>query len=270
MSKGGSTQTVTQKSDPWKPAQQSLKDILGQGQQLYNQGSEYAPFSTVVPFSDQTLQGLQGIQDKASGPNAIADSSSSTLQSLLSGNPYLTGTANGDFLNSNPYLDQMFGNAAGQVRNQVNSNFSMSGRTDSGAHQDTLQRGLNDLATNIYGGNYAQERQNMLSAGSTIGSQQLQGLGQAGDINSLGYSDLSKLLGVGQAYEGQAGNQLQDLMNRWQYGQDQPWANLQRYQGLASGIGGAGGTQTQSTPSGGSDLASMLGSVASIASMIPW
>lgn len=268
MSKGGSTQTVTQKSDPWKPAQGALKDILSQAGQLYGQGSEYAPFSTVVPFSNQTLTALQGIENEATGPNDIASSASGSLRSLLGGNDYLKGTASGDFLNSNPYLDDMFSHAAGQVRDQVNSNFSLAGRSGpNDAHTRVLTEGLGDLATKIYGGNYATERQNMLNAGSTIGQQQLAGLGLSPSINDLNYSNWGKLMGVGQAYEGQAQNQLQDLLARWNYGQSQPWQNLAQYAQLASGIGGQGGIDTKTMPSGTSSTADALSGAAGLAGL---
>ena len=50
MSKGGSNTTTVQKSDPWKPAQQSLKDILGQGSQLWPR-SLFQPVATRHGFT---------------------------------------------------------------------------------------------------------------------------------------------------------------------------------------------------------------------------
>ena len=63
MSTGGgtTTQTTVQNTDPWKPAQPYLTDLMGQAQNLYNtssQNTDYAPFNTVAPFSDQTQQAL--------------------------------------------------------------------------------------------------------------------------------------------------------------------------------------------------------------------
>ena len=80
----------------------------------------------------------------------------------------LTDTAGGKFLNSNPYLDSMFASASRPVTDQIQSQFSSAGRYGSAANQDVLGRSLGELSSNIYGQNYARERQNQLSAGNAI------------------------------------------------------------------------------------------------------
>lgn len=268
MSKGGSTQTTVQKSDPWSAAQPALKNILGQAQSLYNQGGSYYPFSTVVPFSQQTIQGLQNIQDRAGQPNPIVGQSQSALSSLLSGNSNLQATANGDFLNNNPYLSGMFNAAKGDVIDAVNSQFSQANRTGSPAQYDYLTKQLGNLASNIYGQNYAQERQNQLSAASTLGQQSLSALGLSPTVNDLGYADASKLLGVGATYEQNAQQQLQDLMNRWDFSQNQPWQNIAKWAQVVNPIAGSGGAQTTTSPNNApSGLQQGIGSALAIASL---
>lgn len=267
MSKGSSTNTVTQKSDPWKPAQPYLQDLLGQASGQFQQGGQYAPFSTVVPFSNQTNQALGGLEDFANaGGTPGIQQSQNALGQLLNGNQQLQSTANGDYLNSNPYLDKMYQAASGPVMDQVNSYFSQGGRSGSDTQAGELTKQLGNLSANIYGQNYANERTNQLNAANTIGQQQLGGLTQAGNINQLAQSPLQTLLGVGQAYEGQAGNQLQDLLNRWNYGQQQPWQNLQQYAGLLGGIGGSGSSSSTTSPTG-SNLGNILGGAAGIGSL---
>lgn len=249
-----SDNVVEQKSEPWGPAQPVLKNILNQGQQLYNQGSSYYPFSTVVPQSQQTLSALQGIEGRA-GSNPVTAGAQGTLSSLLSGNnPTLQATARGDYLSpdSNPWLKQTFDAMSGDVQDAVNSQFSMASRTGSPAHAGELTRQLGRLGTQLYGDNYARERQNQLGAAGTIGQQQLSALGMAPSVNDLGYGDLSKLLGAGAAYEGQAGKTLQDAMSRWDFSQNQGWNNLSRLAQLVNPVAGQGGTQTSpnTAPSG--------------------
>lgn len=61
-------------------------------------------------------------------------------------------------MNSNPYLDATFNQAANAVQNRVSSEFAGSGRNlESSIPVQNDQ--LNQLATQIYGGNYANERQ---------------------------------------------------------------------------------------------------------------
>lgn len=70
----------------------------------------------------------------------------------------LKSTIQGDYLNSNPYLDKTFQMAANPVVANINSQFSKAGRYGSGAQAATLGTTLDNLSTQIYGGNYATER----------------------------------------------------------------------------------------------------------------
>lgn len=119
-------------------------------------------------------------------------------------NRYLNSTASGAFLNSNPYLDSTYDKAARSItRNYsqgvapgVASSFERAGRYGSGLYQnaqdqaqENYAQGLGDLATNIYGNNYANERQNMIGAAGTIGNayageRQLQ-QGAASDLGNI-------------------------------------------------------------------------------------
>ena len=72
-------------------------------------------------------------------------------------------TIQGDFLNSNPYLDQTFNRAADLTRTRLSSEFAGAGR-DIGASLPARSEELQTLASNIYGGNYQAERDRQLSA----------------------------------------------------------------------------------------------------------
>lgn len=231
------TQTTTQENAPWAPAQDALKGILGQAGNLYNRGSQYAPFSTVVPFSNQSEQALQGIEQRAQAGNPLYTQGQAALTGGLD---TLQRTASGEMLNSNPYLSDMFNAMSGDVTDAVNSQFSAYGRTGSPAHAGVMTKELGNLASQIWGQDYQRERQNQLSAAGQMPgyTSAIPGYQQAG------YNDLNALAGVGAAREGKAGETLQDLLNRWNFEQESPWQNLTRYAGLAQGIGGMGGTGT--------------------------
>ena len=93
-------------------------------------------------------------------------------------------TMQGNFLNNNPFLDQTFNRASDAVTRQwnqsvlpgVNSTFSLSGRTGSGAHQNAvnlaseqLGNTLSDLGNQVYGQNYQQERDRMMQSANALG-----------------------------------------------------------------------------------------------------
>lgn len=102
----------------------------------------------------------------------------------------LKATAGGNYLNGSPYLDAMYGNAASALKRQfsegvspgLDSGASRAGRYGSGMHKnvkdaagESFGRQLGELATSMYGGNYATERQNQLAAANSLGGQYLQG-----------------------------------------------------------------------------------------------
>ncbi len=147
-------------------------------------------------------------------------------------NSYLGATASGEMLNSNPYIDATFESAARPMMRSfsegvmpgIQGNFAKAGRYGSGAQAnaedqaiDQYGRALGDLATNIYGQNYAQERQNQMSAASTIGSAYSQErANQLGAISGLSGRDLTgeglRLSAAGaadSAWKAERGRELQ-------------------------------------------------------------
>lgn len=333
-------------STPWEGQAPFLTQGFEEASRLLQSGGPNPfPNATYVPFSDQTQQGLGLLESNAQQGNAITpavqDYVTGTLnspvtdhgagnyaQSVLGQSPAsfdqaaaqtagqpnllalgnLAETSSGQFLNSNPYLDGMFNEAASAVTRNFQesvapglaSTFSNAGRTGSVAHQqaaDAQQQQLGDtlsgLASNIYGQNYAQERQNQLGAANSINEQQLAASGQ--DISRLGLAsnlygqqigqqqnaaglgaslqgqqndaqrnaaalstvaadlgnfDANQLLTVGNAVENQAGNVLNDQINRFNHIEQQPYTNLQNYVSAINGLpAGQFGTTTTNDPS---------------------
>lgn len=72
--------------------------------------------------------------------------------------PEIASTINGDYLNSNPYLDQIYQHGAGLIGQNVDSRFESAGRYGSGSHASSLAEPLAGLYGNLYGNNYQQER----------------------------------------------------------------------------------------------------------------
>ena len=252
MSKGGggsTTSTQTQKNEPWGPAQPYLKGALSDTANWYSSpyGRNPYPGSTVVPFSPYTEQGLGMAANRAIQGSAVQQGA----------NQQLGKTINGDYLNSNPYLDQTFDLAAGKVRNQLDSQFNSHGTYGGSLHQGAMADNMGDLATKIYGGNYEQERQ-----------RQMQGMLFAPQMAEADYNDSQRLAQVGQSYEGQAGKNLQDSMNRYNFFQNAPYARLQQLSGLVNPTASLGGTSTgtASQPNNSNGFGQLLGTAATIAS----
>ena len=295
---GGGQQDSTTTSEPWSAAQPYIKDVYAQAQNLYNSGGpSYYPNATYTPFSPQTQMAMNlqenralfgSPYDEAAGGfamNALQGQSPFTqagMQSLWGsqlGMAGLSDTIQGKFLNSNPYLDNMFGAAAratntqynNQVMPGVNATFGSGGRTGSNAHQTALDmanqnynNSMSDMAANIYGNNYANERTNQLNAANqyaNLGQSLAQGYNALGntqfgqqytaanlgmDLGQQDYANIDRLAAVGQQVEGQGQKVLDDYMNRFNFYQNAPEQNLQRYMGFLSGTPGAN-AQTSAT-----------------------
>lgn len=223
--------TATTTQAPWSVQQPYLTYGFEQARNLYNTGGPtYFPQNTIAPLSTQTRQGINEYTRTAQQGTPVADSAQEQVNATLQG----------DYLNSNPYLDAMYNNAASAVtRNYqeavaptIAANFGLSGRTGSNmafanamdSSRDTLSRNLGGLASNIYGGAYENER-----------GRQMQAASMAPQTAGLNYFDANQLLQAGQLQDGWNQNRLNDQVNRWNFNQNRGWDNLSRYNSLIGG-----------------------------------
>jgi hypothetical protein len=230
MSTSSKPQTTTTTSEPPKYLlpylQQGAEGAAGQ----YNAGG-----TPVTPFSSQTEQALQMAQQRATSGSPVNQAAQD----------YTTKTLQGGFMGSNPYLDATFNRAALGTQNQLASQFGRSGR-NVGESQFLRGEQLNNLATNIYGGDYEAER-----------ARQQQLVPFAGQVANQDYQDIGQLANVGAQREGLAREYAAA-----------PGQNLDAY--LARLQGFPGGTVTGQTPMQRNVLGSAM-SGASMGSMFgPW
>lgn len=202
---------------------------------LYNRTNDIlSNGGNVGGFADSRIGDLS-----QAGPNTLAqfrgdvgDIISGQAQAMNPAMLPLMMTAGGGYLNANPYLDQTFSKAANDVTRSfqtavapgIDADMAGRGRYGSGLHvnrmgqaQESLGRTLGDLATGIYGNNYATERQNQLAAANSLGSLYQSGLGlrtsAAGTSAGQGTADASTRL----AATGQISNDMSgDLARRMQ------------------------------------------------------
>lgn len=231
--------TATSTTAPWGPQQPYLTYGFNRARNLYDTGGpQYYPGSTVAPLSTQTRAGIDQYTQTAQQGTPVAQSAQDQVNATLQG----------DYLNSNPYLDAMYNNAASAVtRNyseavapSIAANFGLSGRSGSNmafanamdTSRDTLSRNLGGMAANIYGGNYANERQN-----------QMQAAGMAPQTAGLNYFDANQLLQAGALRDDYLQRVRNDRVNRWNFDQERPYDALGRYQQMIQGT--YGGTSTQ-------------------------
>lgn len=242
-SSGGGT--TVQKSDPWSGQQPFLSFGFQQAQNQFNsQNPQYYQGSTVAPLSDTTNNALNLTEQRAMSGNPFASAAQNQLMR----------TANGEYLNANPYLDANFQAGTGAITDAYNNavrgqtaGFAGSGRQGSGMQafyqnqqNDTLAKNLNNLYGQTYYQNYQNERNNQLAA------TQL-----APQFAQMDYDNLNALSGVGSVRDNYAQNLLNADIDRWNYNQNLDANKLSQYMNLIQG--NYGGTSSTTTPKSGSN-----------------
>jgi hypothetical protein len=224
--KGSETTTSTQA--PWSAQQPYLDYMFNQAKNIYEGGGpQYYQDSQVSPFAPAQEQAMAGIENRARTGSTIN----------AANNQMMTDTLQGKYLDpaTNPYLTDTFNTAAAQTLAPIQSAFSDAGRYGSGINQQVQQRGLNELATNIYGGNYGAERGRQMTAAQI-----------APQIANQDYYDYDRLMGVGSQVQNQAQNVIADNVQRYNYNQNLPQQNLNAFQNYVGGT--YGNTKTDTKP----------------------
>lgn len=240
---GGSQSSET---EPWAPQQPYLRRGLREAEQnILDRPHQFFPNSTVVPFSPETEMSLAAQTGRAmtgSPLNALAQQD-------------VGRTLSGDYLNQNPYLDQLTDSITAAIRPGIDAQFAGGGRYGSGLHAESLGRGISrGLAQPLFGA-YESERNRMQQAA-----------GMAPQLAREDYYDIGQLGQVGLRREDLYGRQLQDQMQRFEFEQSEPNRRIAEYINLVSGP--YGGTQTaQDNPNTGGQVAGMAASTAAM--MIP-
>ena len=245
----------TEKSEvsPWATQVPYLEDVFaGAKNNFQNADRNYYSGETVAQYSPESQQGIDNLMNRATNGNPVNDANSDYAQSVL----------NGDWLNSNKHLDGMFDHAAGAVTRATNevynpatdSKFAGAGRYGSDLwlnsrdqNNDTMQRNLGGMASDIYGGNYANERSNM---------QQMSQL--APNIANQDYVDIGNQLTAGNMRDEKNQQNLDADFNKWQYETDSEDKRLQQYLNL---VGGQYGQTTNKSGSPASSDGSLAGKI---------
>jgi hypothetical protein len=218
---------------------------LGQaGGLLQSGGPQYYPGQQVASFNPTQQKAMTGIVDAGMNGSPALTAAQGFDQTLLDSGG-----------GSNPYLDQMYSQAAGQTQNQLTGEFAGMGRNASASAPLRAEQ-LNNLATSMYGGQYQNDMQNALAAGN-----------QAQGLYDTQLQGLNAAEGVGQQVQNQSQNLIDASKNAYSYNQNLPWQNLQSYEGLLSGLQ-SGQSQTNpllSNPAANEEgLASLVSALADL------
>ena len=285
---GGSTNTVTRTElDP--SMQPYVQYGLSEAQRLYATGGPQAyTGQTYVGPSQQTQAAMSAMQTRAMQGNPLVPLAQQQLAGQVGGaqatalqgqfNPLLQSTITGSYLNPNPYLTQALQPGFSQATqsyqdaiNQMRSRASASGRygmnealmSQEARAQGALANALTSQAGQLAYQNYADERarqQSALGLSANLYEQekarQQAAIGAAPGLAAQDYTDIAQLAQVGQTAEQYQQAALADAIQKFNYQQQQPYANLQSF--LSSAYGSPAGMQTIQ-PTYSNPLAGVLG-----------
>lgn len=221
-----------------------------------------------IQYAIDALKGNQnvdtsGLQSVMDGMNP-ATVSNSNFQNLYdkSGQPganeqYLTGTANGSMLTSNPYLDKMVQDTANSTADQVNRMFAAGGRYGSGMNQGILSDSLAKAENDLRYTNYNNERDRQMNAANAISGEQSNRIGLQGNAAS----------GVAGIDENNVSNKMQSDVNKGNIGSAIAGiqsGNADRNNNASNAIGNFGQFQDQNKLNTDSTKANLASTIAGI------
>ena len=245
---GGGTQTTQTSTAPWEAQQPSLKMGFQGAQELLGTPREFFPGSTVVPFAPESTAAM--------GAQATRAMQGSPLLGQAQG--YTSDVLGGQYLDpaGNPFLAGVSDSVLSAIRPGVDSMFAGGGRAGSPAHAEALGRGVSRGMAPYLFGEYGRERGAMEGAAA-----------RAPGLAQEDYGDISKLAQVGAMREGKAGEELQDMLSRWDFAQNEPTNRLATFSNLVSGNYGGTGMSTQTAQQQSNPLGNILGAGLGLAGM---
>ncbi|MCL4823366.1 MAG: hypothetical protein KJZ57_04020 [Anaerolineales bacterium] len=222
------------------------------GYNLSQQPFNPYPFETVAPFTQDQNAAMDMVRQRSMAGSPVVNAAQ---QQTLN-------TINGDYLNpsTNPYLQQTFDQAANRVTDafsrgtaaQTDARFARAGAFGGsawnemqGANQQALGDSLAGMAANIFGNNYAQER-----------NRQQQASQFAPNLAAQDYRDAEALLNVGGMQQQLGQNYLTDDLSRFTQAQQYPY---QQFAQFGQMFNPALGSQSTQTMPGVSPMAGALG-----------
>lgn len=245
-----SPKTTKTENKPPAWAAPLFSQSASEAQRLYNSGAGGNVYQgdTTAGLGSTTQSGISGLQGAVS---SIPKSTSSANN--------LGEIASGSFLKSgNPYFESALSGQLQSTADQVQSQFSGSGRYGSGANTNVLTNSLGNIRSKALYDQYNQDTQNMLTANGQIDSAN----------NALLNSQLAgnqAVIGAGQLQDAAKQAELDAAQSKFLAEDNKDWTRLGLLQAAASGSAGNYGTQSQVQSGGSNPLLGAIGGIGSLA-----
>lgn len=253
-------QTAT--TEPWKPAQTQLKNILNHSRDMFQSGGfETTPYQgeRVSPYSAMTQSGINMLGGIQGQTPAMRNAMTGMIANGGGryGNPALTEMLDGDTMYRD--FDTIRKTVGDQTQARLAGVFA-GGGINSSLAQDTYARGLGEALAGVEYGAYNDAQNRRLAALGIDASgfdnaqnRRLSALGLAPEMQGMDMRAAGARLTGGGLTDDYNQRVIDANMDRYYEGEDANMNALMRYSALVSGIGGMGGSQTANTglPLGG-------------------
>ena len=276
---GDNSTTQTATNEPYKAAKPLLDKGMGDALKQYNSGGLVKPntMSTVVPFAQQTMQGMNSVQQNATdamAPGGFSDQFKSIIGNGGFNDPQMDAMnntrtlANSSYdMNANPGFQDVLNQALDKSTYGVNQNAAAMGRYGSGTHQGVMQEEQGNLASRMINDDY-----NRFLGRRDAAQGQLFGMGQTGmDNMNPAYASMNApaedLMGIGSMYEDLMGRTMNDQLRIANEKQNLPLANIQALLAAAAGAGNYG-SQTSKAQGPNSTFSNIAGAGLGLAGLL--
>lgn len=266
---GSSTQTTQQQSSSGPPQfiLGGLQKGVGDLSRLYDANPTapaYYPGSTVAPFSSTTQSALDALIARGTNGSPV-NTSAQTLNKDTTGGAYLD-------LTNNPYYQKAISdslepgtrNFNDKILPAITSQFAMSGRGNSGAHESAVMDATDILARAQAGAG---------AAAGVTGYNAERGLQNSASLlaptlAATDYTDINNVGGAGQTIDNHKQANIDADVSRYNYNNNAQWDYINRYLaslnagypgGESTGTSTSIGTRTNPSNSGSSILGAGMG-----------
>lgn len=217
---GGGGQSTTAQNIPeeLKPlASRFSRDAIAMSDRPFTQFND----QRFADLNSTQNAGIDAVRQRAMGGSETFNNAESALNQNIQGGQ------------TNPFLDSMVGRAQDSVRGQFNTAAVNSGSFGNSGLQEQFQKGLGDVASQMYGQAYETDK-----------SRQMQSIGMAPGFANQSYQDASQLMNAGRVQQDQAQQGLDFNFQQFQDRQNEPFKRLAAMSGAFQGAPGQSSTTT--------------------------
>ncbi len=249
MSKSGGQEKT--EVEPWRVQAPHLEGIYNEAERLYHAGpQQYYPGQTWVDPNYLELLGRMNQLGFAGGP----------MQEALGG--IYSGFGSMVDPTVSPYMEDLIDLGQRKIGEGLREQVLPSIRSDA-LQTGQFTSSSKDLAKGLAGEAAIQSMEDLntrlLADAYNRGmTSRERAMTVAPSILGLGMQPGAIQQQIGGMYRGDVQNMLQDYINRWNFGQDAPWSNLERYAGIIGAPWRSSTTQTAEAPMGSSIIGGAL------------